>query len=1094
MPDFGELLAAFGEEVTAKFRTGAGEPEDHLRSPFERLISGVGAVGGVGRVTLAGEERIGDLRARPDFAVDVDDAVVGFVELKAPGKGAEPSRFRDRHDREQWERLRSLPNLLYSDGESWGLYRDGDRVGPAVRLVGDVQTAGRHLRADGPELQQLLVDFLSWYPVPPRTPRQLALSTARLCALLRAQVGELMASSSALQTLATDWRQLLFPEADDEVFADGYAQTVTFALLLARVEDIDFDDGDLRAIAGRLADRHTLMGTALDVLTDRRLLQELADSLGLLVRVLGVVDWAALTKGDADTWLLFYEEFLQEYDPALRRRTGSYYTPQGAVDPMVRLVDDLVRTRLHRPYGLAAPEVTVVDPAAGTGTFLFRIIDRIATTIQQEEGIAEVPAKLGQAVGRLIGFELQTGPFAVAEFRLAEEYRRRGAPLGPQGQRLYVANTLDDPFVEEHRMGAVYEPIARSRRAANAVKSAEPVMVVIGNPPYRERSKGEGGWIETGELRVDDRTVRTPLDDFLPERELGARAHVKHLYNPYVYFWRWAMWKVFERHPEQSHGIVAFVTVAGFLNGPGFAAMRRHLRRSCDELWVIDLSPEGHQPPVSTRVFGGVQQPVCITIALRDGSTSSDEPAPVHHHAVHGSQQAKFDSLAALTLQDDGWRDCSAGWTASFLPASGASWTALPRLDELLPWSGSGVMPGRTWVRSPSPDVLRQRWRLLVDAPANEQSKLLDEHRQDRTVHTVLSEGIPRHPIPQRSLTDETDDALTPVRIGFRSFDRQWLLPDKRVVNRPNPSLWASHSERQVYLTALMRHSPTHGPAATISALVPDHDHYRGSFAGRAFPLWRDVEASEPNVAPGLLAELAARFGIEVSAEELFAYVVGVLAHPRYTQRFAGDLQQPGLRLPLTGDAALFAEVAACGARVTWLHSYGERFTDTVAGRPSGRPRLRQERRPLVRVAIPSDRAGMPVVISYSPGDQELRVGTGVIAPVPAAVWDYEVSGLHVLRKWFGYRSRDPEGRRSSPLDEIVPEVWDPAWTTELLDLLNVLGLLAELEPVQAELLERVLSGPLIATDDLLVAGVLPVPAAATKPPRAAGPQQRLLE
>ncbi len=104
------------------------------------------------------------------------------------------------------------------------------------------------------------------------------------------------------------------------------------------------------------------------------------------------------------------------------------------------------------------------------------------------------------------------------------------------------------------------------------------------------------------------------------------------------------------------------------------------------------------------------------------------------------------------------------------------------------------------------------------------------------------------------------------------------------------------------------------------------------------------------------------------------------------------------------------------------------------------------------------------------------------------------VACMHVLRKWFGYRSRDPEGRRSSPLDEIVPEVWDSAWTTELLDLLNVLGLLVDLEPVQAGLLERVLSGPLITTDDLLVAGVLPIPAAATKPPRAAGAQQRLLD
>ena len=175
------------------------------------------------------------------------------------------------------------------------------------------------------------------------------------------------------------------------------------------------------------------------------------------------------------------------------------------------------------------------------------------------------------------------------------------------------------------------------------------------------------------------------LSDFFPPRELGLSAHTKHLYDLYVYFWRWAMWKVFEHHPG-DRGVVAFVTVARFLNGPGFAEMRAHMRRWADAVWVIDCSPEGHQPEVATRIFPGVQQPLCITIALRDGSTGPANPAAVRFAAVSGSRGEKFGALAELELEGPGWAVCPEAWHASFLPQSETSWSSLPALDDLLAW------------------------------------------------------------------------------------------------------------------------------------------------------------------------------------------------------------------------------------------------------------------------------------------------------------------------------------------------------------------------------------------------------------------------
>ncbi|MGH8907692.1 MAG: type ISP restriction/modification enzyme [Egibacteraceae bacterium] len=1082
-----QLITDFGRAVAAKFATGAGEPEDHLRGPVEELIRRFGESGGVRHVTMAGEDRVPGLGVRPDFAVYVDGALMGFVETKAPGKGADPRRFREPHDKRQWDRLQSLPNLLYTDGGHWGLYRFGERQGDIAELDGQVKTAGRALRAPDSRLAALLEDFLLWEPPAPRNARELALTAARLCRLVREEVRELLAGGAqGLRDLAADWRDLLFADASDEVFADGYAQTVTFALLLARVEGIAFDSGDVGRIADQLGDRHTMMGAALDVLTDRRIV-ELAGSLRVLLRVLSVVDWETVSRGDPDKWLLFYEDFLAEYDPKLRRQTGSYYTPNQVVDAMVRLVDGLLRDRLGCSSGFAGTDVAVVDPAVGTGTFLFRIIDRIARTVAEEEGEPEIPTQLRRAASRLVGFELQTGPYSVAEFRLTQEYARRGVQLSPGAVRLHVANTLEDPYAEQDRLAAVYEPIARSRRQANEIKRDERVLVVIGNPPYRERSRNRGGWVERGRPEQHKPPI---LADFMPPKELGVSAHVKHLYNPYVYFWRWATWKVFEHHAPATNGVVALITVAGFLNGPGFAAMRAYLRRVADAVWVIDLSPEGHQPPVNTRVFTGVQQPVCITIALKDGSTSPDTPAPVRHLAIAGLRDAKFAALAALTFDDPRWQDCPTEWTAPLLPAGQQSWAAMPALEDLLPWSGSGTMPGRTWVCGPSKEALVKRWDRLVAAPLAHKRALLDEHPQDRTIYTILSDNLPGFPPPKGPLAEETGPRPYLESIGYRSFDRQYILTDKRLINRPNPALWEVCGIHQVYLTALNRIAPWAGPAATFTALVPNLDHYHGR-GGRAFPLWRDSDGSDANVAPGFAEFLSAAFGCPVDPRDVFAYLAAILAHPGYVARFAENLRTPGLRVPVTADPGTFADAVQLGRRVLWLHTYGERFVDAAAGRPSGSPKLPTHRRPRVLHTIPPEPDCMPETIEYLPDQRELRLGVGVYAPVEPAAWAYQVSGMRVIRHWFGYRKRDPEGRRGSDLDRCInATAWDPEWTRELFELVNVLTLLADLEPQQATLLDRVLTGPLASTADLAQASVLPVSPLRRKPPRILPPEQ----
>ena len=467
-------------------------------STNSRRLGGLAPAG----LSLVGETTLSHMQTRPDYAVIVNNALVGFIEVKAPGKGCDPRKFADPHDKGQWGKLKSLPNLVYTDGNGLSLWRDGELAAKIVLFEGDIETSGAKLKA--PEaLRALMADFLSWAPQPPTSARALAQTSTRLCRLLRDEVLEEMAAGhGSMQGLKQDWRKLLFPEATDAQFADGYAQAVTFGLLMAKAFDISLKDGvELAAI--KLRKTNTLIGTALNLLTqDEANQQSLKTSLGTLTRVLDQVDWSTLSKDKPEAWLYFYEHFLEVYDNRLRKLTGSYYTPPEVVEAMVNLVDQALRGPLfERSAGLASSDVTLADPAVGTGTFLLGALRKIAANVEKDQGAGTVPAAIAAAAKRLFGFELQFGPFAVAQLRLLAEMRsltKMAAQQAPPELNLYITDTLGNPFVEEEQLPQIVEAIAKSRREANRVKRDQPITVVIGNPPYKERAQGRGGWIENG--------------------------------------------------------------------------------------------------------------------------------------------------------------------------------------------------------------------------------------------------------------------------------------------------------------------------------------------------------------------------------------------------------------------------------------------------------------------------------------------------------------------------------------------------------------------------------------------------------------------
>jgi len=1079
-------LITFADSVKRKFSAPSrGEPEDQLRKPFEVFLDTMGEALHIA-VVCKGETLLPGRLGKPDYAVHVGGPLAGFAELKAPGTGADPRQFKGR-DARQWKRFQSQPNLLYSDGNEWALFREGQLARPLVRLDEDICVAGakavskEHAKA----LLVVIQDYLAWEPIVPRKAEELAALLAPLCKNLRADVLEaLRAAPSPLERLARDWRQMLFPEADDERFADAYAQTVTFALLLARSEG-GFTL-DLHEAVERLSAAHSLLSRALLVLTDRKVELEISASLHLLQRMVNAIEPQALARQEKDPWLYFYEKFLGAYDPVLRKNAGVYYTPVQVVQAQVRLIDELLATRLQKPLGFASPDVVTLDPAVGTGTYLIGVTEHALDRIEKREGKGAVKGRASALARNLYGFEIMVGPYAVAELRVSRTLKDRGARLPEDGIGIYLTDTLESPNTKPTEFPDFLAPLTEQHKRALRVKDKVPVIVCLGNPPFRRHEAADpkddrarartGGWVRWGDEADPSKAI---FKDFVePAKEAGHGGDVKNLYNLYVYFWRWALWKVFEQKGSQGPGIVSFISASSYLTGDAFAGMRQHLREVCDEIWIIDLGGEGRGARQSENVFD-IKTPVAIAIAACYGKPQRDTLAAVHYARIEGSRQEKLTELAAIgSFRDIEWEPCPTALQAPFHPASDGQYFDWPLLAALFPWQHSGVQLKRTWPIAPDKETLERRWRALLRSQDRSHAfRETEDRRVNKSYSVPLTTQSSSTPIAK--LTPETPP-LPIQRYAYRSFDRQFIIADGRLMSRPRPDLWRSFGDRQLFLTTLLSEALGSGPVLTACAAPPDLHHFSGRGAKDVIPLFRDSQGKEPNVAETTLQSIGQGTGLAVTAEDLAAYVYGVLAHPGYGSRFSAELGRMEVRVPIAKTPDLFKRVRNVGGRLLWLHTYAERFVPGGCQPgcvPAGKARCVK--------AVPDDNERYPDHFLYDAVTKTLWVGQGGFQPVDRAVWEFQVSGLEVVKSWLRYRMRTGYGRKSSPLDGIRPERWTGQFTTELLELLWVLEFTVAEYPRQAELLDEVLMGPLFRADELPA-----VPDELREPPKRPGSPQ----
>ncbi|AIR97520.1 type ISP restriction/modification enzyme [Streptomyces glaucescens] len=363
----------------------------------------------------------------------------------------------------------------------------------------------------------------------------------------------------------------------------------------------------------------------------------------------------------------------------------------------------------------------------------------------------------------------------------------------------------------------------------------------------------------------------------------------------------------------------------------------------------------------------------------------------------------------------------------------GVTYDDAPPLADLMPWSVAPPRLGRGWPAAPDPGSLKARWNALVRAEGAEREALFEPSRA-RTLRTAVAQ-LPGQSTGTERLLRATGPCPEPVRVLRAPFDEQWLLPDHRLIDAARPELWRVAGPGQVFA---VEHPEDPALPLLATSVLP--------LLGPVRPLHRRPDGSEPNLAPGLLDHLAARLGHAVTPLDVLAWAVATTG--------------PGLTVPLTADPGLWAEGLALGRRLLWLMR-----------RDGERPRLPGGRRPYVRAPLPA----RPTTLRYDRDEEALLLDEGRISPVPPQAWDFEAGGARVLEHWFTARTGPAA---AGTLTAVRPAAWPQTWTSELLELITVLTLIAELRLRR----EGLAVTAAITAAELREAGVLPVPDRVRRP------------
>ncbi len=1063
-------INSYINQLSTRYQSGISK-EHAYRSDLENLIrelvKGVEITNEPANVTDCGN---------PDYVITKKRIPIGYIEAKDIGKDLNSKLYKEQFTRYK----KALDNLIITDYLWFQFYQHGQLIHEIT--IG--KTEGNKILplADNFEqFERLIIDFCSFIGQTIKSSKKLAKMMAAKAKLLenileRAVTSdEITQDNTSLKGQYDSFKHVLIHDLTPKGFSDIYAQTLAYGMFSARIHDPSLEDFSRQEAAELIPKTNPFLRKLFQYVAGYDIDERIKTTVDNLAEVFRATDVKALLHNfgkstqTQDPIIHFYETFLSEYDPNLRKSRGVWYTPEPVVNFIVRAVDDILKTEFELPQGLAdtsktkikvktqtrdkrtesgykeieqeVHKVQILDPATGTGTFLAEVVKHIYNSrFSHMQGIWGSYVE-NDLIPRLNGFELLMASYAMAHLKLDMLLSETGyKPQKDQRFNIYLTNSLEEHHPDTGTLFANW--LSTEANEANHIKRDTPVMCVIGNPPYSGESANKGEWI------------MNLMKDY--KKEPGGKEKLKEANSKFINGDEYKFIRYGQHYIEKNgSGVLAFINPHGFLKNLTFRGMRWHLLKTYDKIYTIDLhgnakeketAPDGS---VDENVFD-IEQGVSINIFIKTGKKKANELGKVFHYNLYGKREAKYNFLFENSLKTTPYKE---------IEYSNPSYFFIPKdfevkneyeigiyLLDLFKENSLGVLSKNDSV------TIEFEKSTLKERIVNFRNLGVEELRKSYYIKTDSRDWM---------LSKAKDDLVQNYdeqnfkNISYRPFDNRWTYftgkpkgffaysQNRIMKNMRGGQNFALISGRQGQAVGSMQWN-----LSFITNTISDQNiYYRGG--GTVFPLYlypdtngqQSIEQSEdrnPNLNTKIVKQIEDRLGLTFISErengnvcfannndelqdeykttfvpiDILDYIYAVLHSPTYREKYKEFLKIDFPRVPYPKDQEIFWQLVKLGGEIRQIHLLES-------------PKVNQ-----FTTQYPIDGSNQVDKIRFEsyvydppfPGDEfpdylgAVYINeTQFFADVPVSAWEFYIGGYQPAQKWL----KDRRGRTLS-FDDIL--------------------------------------------------------------------------
>ncbi|MCD6198215.1 MAG: N-6 DNA methylase [Deltaproteobacteria bacterium] len=958
----------------------------------------------------------------PDFRVwDGKQHIVGYIEAKAP---TIENLDLIEHS-EQLKRYRNtFPNLILTNFFEFRLFRNGILVNKALIarpfIVHKIKTVPPVEKE--PDFIKLIEEFYSFSLPKVYNAKDLAIELAKRTKFLKDEViaeelaEEEKTGKGFILGFYKAFRQFLISGLSKEDFADLYSQTITYGLFAARMRA---KNGFNRKLAydniprtiGILRDVFRFVSLE-DVPAQMEwIIDDIAEVLSVAEVNKLLQDYFREGKGK-DPVVHFYETFLAEYDPKTRERRGVYYTPEPVVSYIVSSLHHILKDRFGRVDGIASNSVTVLDPASGTLTFLAEAAKLAVNEFVSKYGGGDRKGFIKEHILKnFYAFELMMAPYAVGHLKMSFLLEELGYSLQKDDRvKLYLTNTLDMEELEQTSLPGMAS-LSEESRLAGKVKKEQPILVILGNPPYSGHSANKGEWIDRLLKKGYTHSNGTKDEGYyrVDGKPLGEK-NPKWLQDDYVKFIRFGQWKI----DQAGEGVLGFITNHSYLDNPTFRGMRESLMNSFNEIYLLDLHgnslkkekcPDGSK---DENVFD-IRQGTAIALFIKTKDTNSENGKKVFHSELWGIRKEKYDWLLNNNIETTKWQEIAPkSEFYLFVPRDEKlleQYEKSPKITDIFPVNSVGIVTSRDkFVIDSDQQALKRRIRMFCD------EKILDELISKP--YKLKDKANWKLKTAREKVRNDKDWESAFAKILYRPFDIQWIFYHDALIERSRKDVMRHMMRENLGMISNRQVNGDFRHALCTNYIINDctvsletrERSYLFSLYLYPDPVQKDLfkhleesKEREANINPKVFSALAKAYKTDSEPEDIFYYIYAVLYSNIYRTEYAEFLKTDFPRIPFTKDERLFHKLRECGKLLVDLHLMQSPMLDLPIAKFQGTGDKRIEK-------IKYDKKLSCVYINkhqYFEGIQE-------------NIWQYRIGGYQVLSKWL----KDRKGKVLS-LDDV---------------------------------------------------------------------------